>query len=239
METGDKTTPTPTFWRRQWRDWKWVVVFVVFVLIPMRSILADWNWVPTASMNPTILEGDMVFINKAAYDLRVPLTMKRLFRWGEPRRGDVVVFFSPDDGTRLVKRVVGLPGDVIAMRRNVLFINDEPVRYAELEEATSDSLPPFLRRRSQFAREYLDETEPGHAVMSIPGLRARRDMERTIVPEGHVFVMGDNRDNSKDSRYFGPVSRDLIVGRVNRVLLSFDQHGWFQPRGERFLLPID
>jgi len=237
MQTGQGKPTPPGFWRRQWRDWKWVVVFVVFVLIPMRSILADWNWVPTGSMNPTILEGDMVFINKAAYDLRVPLTMKRLCRWGEPRRGDIVVFFSPDDDTRLVKRVVGLPGDVIEMRRNVVYINDEPVRYERLDEDTSQEMPDSLRRHSLFAREFLDGE--GHAVMSIPGLRARRDFQRMIIPEDHVFVMGDNRDNSKDSRFFGPVPRDQIVGRVRKVLLSFDQNDRFQPRTGRFLLPID
>ena len=237
MKTEDDKKPRAPFWKRQWREWRWVVVFVVFVLIPLRSVLGDWNWVPTGSMNPTILEGDMVFINKAAYDLRFPLTLKRVWRWSHPQRGDIVVFFSPEDGTRLVKRVVGIPGDVIEMRINVLYINDQPLRYASLEEDASSEVPDYLRRRSLFAREYLDDE--GHAVMSIPGLRARRDFRRVMVPEGHFFLMGDNRDNSKDSRFFGTVPKDQIIGRVSKVLLSFDQNDRFQPRTQRFLKALE
>ena len=82
--------------------------------------MADLNWVPTGSMNPTILEGDCLLVNKAAYDLRVPLTFQRVARWAEPERGDIVICFSPTDGTRLVKRVIGLPGDTLELRDNDL-----------------------------------------------------------------------------------------------------------------------
>jgi signal peptidase I len=87
------------------------------------SAIADWNDVPTGSMNPTILAGDRIFVNKLAYDLRISFTTWRLAHWDNPRRGEIVVFFSPVDGTRLVKRVIGVPGDVIAMNGNRLYIN--------------------------------------------------------------------------------------------------------------------
>ncbi|MFH1719525.1 MAG: signal peptidase I, partial [Planctomycetota bacterium] len=87
-----------------WKECRFVVLFTILVVVPVKSSLADWNWVPTGSMKPTILEGDLIYVNKVAYDLRFPLTMHRIARWSDPQRGDVVVCFSPDDGTRLVKR---------------------------------------------------------------------------------------------------------------------------------------
>jgi len=86
-------------------------------MAPLRSAVVDWNWVPTGSMKPTIMVGDLVFVNKLAYDLKVPFTRTRISTWAEPSRGDIAVLFSPSDGKRLVKRVIGLPGDTIEMRR--------------------------------------------------------------------------------------------------------------------------
>jgi signal peptidase I len=104
------------WWRKEIRWWL-VIGLVVFSL---RSSLADWSDVPTGSMKPTILEGDRVFVNKLAYDLKVPFTTRHLAEWRNPHRGDIVVFYSPRDGQRLVKRVVGLPGDLIELRRDGL-----------------------------------------------------------------------------------------------------------------------
>ena len=89
-----------------WKEWRVTIFFIVFVIIPAKSSLADWNWVPTGSMNPTILEGDLIYVNKIAYDLRFPLTLHRLAKWSNPQIGDIVVCFSPHDGARLVKRVI-------------------------------------------------------------------------------------------------------------------------------------
>jgi len=111
-----KTEKIRKFVQRLWKEWRITVLFIVFVVIPVKSSLADWNWVPTGSMNPTILEGDLIYVNKVAYDLRFPLTDYRLARWSDPERGDIVICFSPEDGTRLVKRVVGLPGETVEMR---------------------------------------------------------------------------------------------------------------------------
>src|SRR5579859_6490898 len=103
-------------------------VFLLMLLIvsSLRSALADWNDVPTGSMKPTIQEGDRVVVNKLAYDLKIPFTTIEVLKWADPRRGDVVVLFSPVDGTRLVKRVIGIPGDRIYMRDNQLYVNREP-----------------------------------------------------------------------------------------------------------------
>src|ERR1051326_7792689 len=102
-----------------------IKVFLVMILIisSLRSALADWNDVPTGSMKPTIEEGDRVVVNKLAYDLKVPFTTIEVAKWGNPQRGDIVVLFSPVDGVRLVKRVVGLPGDQVSAIENQLYIN--------------------------------------------------------------------------------------------------------------------
>ena len=106
-----------------WRGWVKPFLVVIIIGTSFRSAVADWNDVPTGSMNPSIVEGDRIFVNKCAYDLKVPFTLWRVAEWSGPHRGDVVVFYSPADGRRLVKRVVGLPGETIEMRNTVLFIN--------------------------------------------------------------------------------------------------------------------
>src|SRR5678815_3049864 len=115
--------------RYLWREWIKPAAIFAIILFPLRSAVADWNWVPSGSMKPTILEGDLVFVNKLAYDLRVPFTLQRLADWDNPARGDIVVFFSPHDGTRLVKRVVAVPGDTIELRNNVLLLNGTAMAY--------------------------------------------------------------------------------------------------------------
>ena len=111
-----------------------IKVFLVMILIisSLRSALADWNDVPTGSMKPTIQEGDRVVVNKLAYDLKVPFTMIELAKWGDPKRGDIVVLFSPEDGVRLVKRVVAVPGDRIEMRNEQLFVNGQAAHWTAL-----------------------------------------------------------------------------------------------------------
>ena len=210
------------------RFWKWVrpIVVLVVVMGAIRSSLADWNDVPTGSMNPTILEGDRIFVNKLAYDLKVPFTQWRLARWDAPQRGDIIVFESPADGTRLVKRVVGLPGDVVELRDDRLIINGQAVAYEDIDESASG-----VR-----ATELLDSR--AHAIQVLPLVRAMRDYGPVTVESGHYFVMGDNRDNSLDSRYFGTVRMDLIAGRAGRVALSVDPNEHYAPRWERFGKPL-
>ena len=134
---------------RIWKEWRKTIFFIVFVIIPMKSSLADWNWVPTASMSPTILEGDLVYVDKIAYDLRFPLTLRRLAKWSAPKRGDIVVCFSPDGGTRLVKRVIAEPGDTIEMKNNFLFLNGQSVAYTQIESRYMEYLPRKIQNHSE------------------------------------------------------------------------------------------
>ena len=221
------------WWRKEIRWWL-VIGLVVFSL---RSSLADWSEVPTGSMKPTILEGDRVFVNKLAYDLKVPFTTHHLAEWSSPRRGDVVVFFSPHDGTRLVKRVVGLPGDIIELRDNRLILNGQAAEYQAIAETRLRDVAVADRVSQTFAAEQI--AGRWHAVAGIPSAPARRDFGPYRVPEGHYFMMGDNRDNSFDSRFYGPVERGRIVGRATAVVLSFDREDYWNPRWQRFFTPLD
>ena len=225
------------FIRKQWKELRATVYFLLFVVVPIRSSVADWNWVPTGSMNPTILEGDLVYVNKAAYDLRVPFTLKRLHQWSNPKRGDMVVCFSPDDSVRLVKRVIAVPGDSIEMRNNRLIVNGQPLEYRPAQNEATRDLPADLKRRSVAAEE--DLFGKRHNVLTIPSILAVRDFSQRTLPEGDYFVMGDNRDNSKDSRFFGFVQRSSIIGEVKGVILSLNKLDRYQPRWRRFFSPID
>ncbi|MBL9116293.1 MAG: signal peptidase I [Verrucomicrobiaceae bacterium] len=220
------------FWKESLRP----VVLLALILLPFKSSLADWNWVPTGSMKPTIMEGDMVLVNKLAYDLKVPFTQTRIASWAEPQRGDIVVLFSPEVGTRLVKRLIAGPGDSVEMRQNVLFLNGEPLDYR-----ISDA-KPFLDDVQEdpapiVARENLDSRE--HWVMALPSRVMIRSFPQITVPEGCYFVMGDSRDNSADSRSFGFARRELIAGRAERILVSFDKGDTWLPRLKRFLQPLE
>jgi signal peptidase I len=216
------------WWRKEIRP----LLVLALVVFSVRSSLADWNDVPTGSMRPTILEGDRVYVNKLAYDLKVPFTTWHIAEWSDPKRGDIVVFFSPYDGTRLVKRVVGLPGDTVELRHDVLVLNDQPVDYKPIAEELLRDLQPGERTSQVFAAEQL----PGkpHAVAAIPTAPAMRDFGPCQVPAGHYFLMGDNRDNSFDSRYFGAVERQRIVGRATTVVLSLNPGNYRLPRRHRF-----
>src|SRR5437867_4554527 len=182
------------WWRKEIRP----LLVLALVLFSLRSSLADWNDVPTGSMKPSILEGDRVFINKLAYDLKVPFTTWHLAEWSNPRRGEIVVFYSPYDEQRLVKRVIGLPGDTIELRNNALVINGQAVEYKPIAEELLRDVAPSDRVSHVFATEQL----PGqsHAVAGYPAVPALRNFGPVQVPAGHYFMMGDNRDDSLDSR---------------------------------------
>ena len=222
------------FANKIWREVR-IFVFVFATLAPLKSAVADWNWVPSGSMKPSILEGELVLVNKLAYDLKVPFTTRHLSTWGDPARGDVVVFYSPKDGTRLVKRVIGLPGDRVEMRDDILFLNGIRQHYS-------------LRNSAPFQRDIFEDANPvvaiehleacDHYVMSLPDRMALRSFGPVVVPSNHYFMMGDSRDNSADSRFIGPVPRDKVVGRVARVLLSFDPLRYYSPRLRRILQPM-
>jgi signal peptidase I len=217
---------------RFWREWILPFVVVGAVLGTFRSAVADWNDVPTGSMEPTILPGDRIFVNKLAYGLRIPFTTISIANWSEPRRGDVLVCFSPKDGTRLVKRCVGVPGDVVELRDNRLVVNGAPVPYRPPASRDLDPIAAEERVNHHFSHEVL--AGEGHAIMTTPGVASPRSYGPVTVPEDSYFVLGDNRDSSADSRYFGVVPRRLVVGRATGIVLSLDPARRYLPRFDRF-----
>ncbi len=190
------------------------VAFVLFVVI--RTFLVEAFKIPTASMENTLLVGDFLLVNKAVYGATVPGTDLRLPALSEPRRGDVVVFNPPHAPTKnYVKRLVGIPGDTLQMRNKRLIRNgvvvDEP--YARYIDLRGDAYNDAMRWQSN------------HLIAGPPPVRyhpTRDNWGPIVVPPDHYFFLGDNRDNSEDSRYWGFVARDAIRGRPWLVYYSFD-----------------
>lgn len=163
----------------------------------------------------------------------MPFTTVHLAQWSNPQRGEIVVFFSPYDGKRLVKRIIGLPGDRLALQGNQLIINGKPVAWGAADNRWLTYANAQERREARIISETLGPVT--HPIISLPDLAAPRNFREIIVPPDHYFVMGDNRDCSFDSRYFGFVPRQQIVGRANAVILSFDPDHYLMPRFGRCL----
>jgi signal peptidase I len=220
-----------------WRDWRSFVLFIAVMLV-FRSAIADWNQVPSGSMQPTILIGDRIVVDKLAYDLRIPFTLRRLASWREPARGDVVTFPSPKNEQLLVKRIVGIPGDVVSLQDNVLTINGEQASYSTLE---GEAVPPGTIS-DPYPFRFMTETILGSTrmIMLEPGdlLTGVTSFGPVTVPVGQYLMLGDNRDNSHDSRYIGFVDRNRILGRAETVAFSLDYDNYFRPRSERFFAPL-
>lgn len=213
-----------------------LLVFFALMLV-FRSAVADWMYVPSGSMNPTIVEGDRILVDKAAFGWRIPFTTVRLTRGTDPRRGDIVIFPSPEDGITLVKRVIGLPGDTIELRNEELLVNGVATQYASATIDADAQLPAATRSQERhYFTEQLGERQ--HAIMLMPSRPTLRSFGPVAVPEGQYLMLGDSRDNSKDSRFFGFVPRDSIVGRAHRVLYSLDAEHWYKPRGDRLLTTL-
>ncbi len=213
------------------RGWGFSIIAAVLIATSFKSAIADWNDVPTGSMIPTILAGDRVFINKLSYGLKFPYTTWHILRWQIPQRGDIVVFYSPRDGKRLIKRLIGIPGDEITLYRNRLFLDGNPLLY----QISQEGIPQTQNQPSKPDQQFLIENLAGvrHSVM-FTGIRSPLDsFDPIIVPPDKVFVMGDNRNNSADSRVFGFVDIDQIVGRATHIALSRDG-SFLKPRWDRF-----
>jgi len=182
---------------------------LLFVLV-IRSFVFEPFRIPSGSMMPTLLEGDFIFVKKYSYGLRLPVTETKVIETGEPKRGDVVVFRLPSDPSiNYIKRVVGLPGDTVVYERHRLTINGERV---SLERGADGewNAPVYV--------EDLDGRVHNILVMS-PEYSTRDNTYR--VPEGHYFVMGDNRDRSKDSRFIGAIPEEFLVGEAVRIWMHF------------------
>lgn len=197
----------------------------------VRLAIADWNPIPSGSMRPTLLEGDVVLVNRLAYDFKIPLTDTAVFTIDAPRRGDVIVFISPKDGMRLIKRLVAVPGDVVEMRNEILYINGIAATYSEPEIA-SEPIESGGTLPSLHYTEKLAGSE--RRIQVLPNIRAKRNFGPTVIPPENYFFLGDNRDNSADSRYIGLVPRHYLIGRAHHLLASADIKGNWLPRVRRF-----
>lgn len=207
--------------------------FIVFMLLfaLFRTAVADWNPIPSGSMRPNLLEGDVVFVNRLAYNLKLPLTDVLLAPTGEPQRGDIVTFSSPADGTRLIKRLIAVPGDVVEMHGKRLTINGQAADYrlqASIDEPLSAGL--ILPGRQ------MDEKLAGsrRTVQWLDQASRASDFGPLTIPAGQYLMLGDNRDNSVDSRYIGLVPRQLLIGRAERILVSAAILDDWLPRFDRF-----
>ena len=192
---------------------------VLLVVLLVRSFLYEPYRIPSGSMRPTLEVGDFIFVNKFSYGLRLPVTNTRIADLGSPKRGDVVVFKLPSDSSaNFIKRLVGLPGDVIEYRGKRLRINGELIKVSEPLPEDFGNLFSIEK-----AEEVLGAAK--HDVYYIPSQRGREGTY--TVPEGHYFVMGDNRDNSRDSRYPGVsfIPEDRLVGRAELIWFNWDIPG--------------
>jgi signal peptidase I len=189
---------------------------IILIVLVIRSFLFEPFRIPSDSMMPTLLDGDFIFVNKFTYGLRLPVANTEVVRLGSPQRGDVVVFRLPaDPATNYIKRLVGLPGDHIVVREKRVYVNGQP------QMLTPDGIyEGFGHTGAQVALEQLGAVP--HRVLYIPG-RPSYDFD-AVVPAGHYFMMGDNRDNSRDSRFpeVGFVPEDLIVGRAVRIWMNWN-----------------
>ncbi|MGV3593238.1 MAG: signal peptidase I [Gammaproteobacteria bacterium] len=191
---------------------------ILFAVLVLRSFLFEPFQIPTGSMIPTLNIGDFIVVNKFSYGLRLPVTGTKIIPVGEPKRGDVMVFIPPHDPNYFIKRVIGLPGEHVRYADNTIYINGEPLPQEEVE---------LIR---ELGVQHSRETVGGitHDIYTAASQRFPRvydwlPPEGAVIPEGHYFMMGDNRDNSSDSRYWGPVSEDRIVGKAVAVWMHKEQ----------------
>lgn len=205
-----------------WKNNRFLIIFI-FLMVVFRTSVADWNSVPTGSMKPTILEGDRIWVNKIAYDLNIPFTNISLKRFNDPKRNEIIIFDSKIADKRLVKRVIGLPGDTVRMENNVIFINGKALDYKIIKQ---DQNKIIVQEKSN---------NSAHNIRFTLGLTNRANSFYSLtIPEKSYLVLGDNRNNSADSRFIGLVPRKEIIGRAKHVVMSLNYDNYYLPRTYRF-----
>ena len=191
---------------------------VFLIVLVLRSFIVEPFRIPSNSMMPTLLTGDFILVNKFDYGIRLPVVDTKIVDVGLPARGDVVVFRFPEDpSTPFIKRVVGVPGDRIAYYDKILYVNDEPMEQSPVGRYAGSGSGAVMSGAS-LRVEQIAGVE--HHILVQP--EAHTVQGRTEVPEGHYFVLGDNRDNSRDSRYWGTVSENLLIGKAFRIWMNWD-----------------
>lgn len=211
---GSEVAEKPPLWVEYARSF--FPIFLIVLLL--RSFLVEPFRIPSGSMMPTLLIGDFILVNKFSYGIRLPVLNTKLIDIGSPKRGDVVVFRYPEDpSTPFIKRVVGLPGDRIAYHDKTLWLNGKPVPQTSAGEyigmgAGTNMTGALLRKEQLDGVEHPILLEPAQDLHSV----------ETVIPEGHYFVLGDNRDNSKDSRFWGTVPDENLIGRAFMIWMNWD-----------------
>lgn len=196
---------------------------VLALVLLLRSFLAEPYQIPSESMVPTLEVGDFILVNKYAYGLRLPVFGTKVVDIGDPQRGDVMVFIPPHDPRYFIKRVIGLPGDKIRYENKALFINGERLGYELVGEVTG-------RNYRTKMREYVETIdERAHAIYKNSRFEKTYEWE---IPPGRYLMMGDNRDKSEDSRYWGLASQESIVGKAVAIWLH-NEPGWSLPDFDR------
>jgi signal peptidase I len=199
-----------------------VLIFILFMF--SRTTFADWSRVPSGSMEPTIYPGDFLLVNKTAFGPSIPLVNIKILSWGHPARGDIITFIPPHTSELFVKRVIGIPGDEILIQKDRVFINGDLMPH----QLVSTLPETILLEESLGNIHHLIQYSHDKAIPS--------DAQKFQVPEGKYFVMGDHRNNSADSRFWGFVDEDNVMGRVDRLLLSFaSEREFFSSVGQKIL----
>lgn len=197
------------------------VLLIVFLL---RGFIVEPFRIPSGSMIPSLYIGDFILVNKFAYGLKMPVFNKVLFEVDKPKRGDVAVFKYPrDPSVDYIKRVIGVPGDHIAYYKKALYVNGKEIKRKRIGEYSG---PGEQNKAGEYVEDLLGVEHNVLIIASRPGLDAEY-----IVPPGHYFMMGDNRDNSNDSRYWGVVPEKYLVGKAFMIWMHWDNGIGFQRIG--------
>ncbi len=219
-----------------WVEWGASFFPVILIVFVLRSFLFEPFKIPSGSMIPTLLVGDFILVNKFAYGIRLPVINTKVIEVGTPQRGDVMVFRYPEDPSLdYIKRVVGLPGDTVAYQNKRLTINGQPVS----EEKVADYLHPerlyyseqYVEKLGNVEHKMLNDTDAPAFIHDAANFPHRENCTYNAngvvctVPPGHYFMMGDNRDNSRDSRAWGFVPEQNIVGKAFFIWLNFSDLG--------------
>ncbi len=212
-------------------------VGAVLLILSIRWALFEPYVIPSGSMIPSLLVHDHIIVNKLAFGVRVPFTKEWLWRFAKPHRGDVIVFRAVDDADYfMIKRVIGLPGEEVEVTpAGLVQINGVPLA-TEILPGTEEDQGSYYKvnegdLQGRFERfDFLEEQAGERSYRIILGREAYRfPYSKTVIPEGHYFMMGDNRDNSKDSRYWGPLPQENILGRATYVWLTCEETISFLP----------
>lgn len=195
-------------------------LFPVFLIVlVLRSFVIEPFRIPSGSMYPTLEIGDFIVVNKFAYGIKLPVTQTKILPIGEPKRGDVVVFKYPKDpDVDYIKRVVGLPGDEITYIGRTVFINGKPAKQTLLGEYQGEGSGKVMNGASLMQENLGDAS---HLILS-DREKTSQDMNTVVVPDGHYFMMGDNRDHSNDSRFWGFVPEKNLKGKAFGIWMNWD-----------------